>query len=97
MLFDGKVWRCDPVRAKAKISEMPPCAVQLGQTCWLFPLNTSQGSNIKNLAPVPADQSLTVLLFMAVFAQALFALVRCNFMAFTFFSARHTRVKSYEL
>jgi hypothetical protein len=40
-------------------------------------------------APLPVVQSLAILLLMAVFAQALFTLVRCNFVAFTFFSARH--------
>jgi hypothetical protein len=35
------------------------------------------------------NQSLSVLFLMTVFAQALFALVRSNFVTFTFFSARH--------
>jgi hypothetical protein len=35
-------------------------------------------------------QALSVLLFMTIFPKALFALVRRNFMTFTFFSARHT-------
>ena len=47
--------------------------------------------------PMPAVQTLTVFLLMTILAQALFALVRGNFMAFTFFSARHTAAISYEL
>jgi hypothetical protein len=38
---------------------------------------------------MPVVQTLTVLLLMAILTQALFALVSCNLMAFTFFSARH--------
>jgi hypothetical protein len=37
----------------------------------------------------PVVQTLAILLLMAVFAQAFFALVGGNFVAFTFFSARH--------
>jgi hypothetical protein len=32
---------------------------------------------------------LPILLFMTIFAQTLFALVRCHFMALTLFSTRH--------
>ena len=44
-------------------------------------------------------RTLSVLLFVAILAQALLALVRGNLMSFTFFSARHTasKVMSYEL
>lgn len=39
---------------------------------------------------MPAVQALTVFLLMSVFAQALFALMRGNFVTFAFSSARHT-------
>jgi hypothetical protein len=44
----------------------------------------------KNNLTCGADTKLSILLLMAVFAQALFALVRGNLVTFTFFSARHT-------
>jgi hypothetical protein len=40
-------------------------------------------------------RKLSVLLLMTVFTQALFALVCCNFVTFTFFSARHTALNLY--
>jgi hypothetical protein len=47
----------------------------------------------QKLNPMPVVQTLTVLLLMTIFAQALFTLVRGNLVTFTFFSARHTAAK----
>lgn len=60
-------------------------------------LKTSESQSIqlqpqtveRHCAIAMAYQSLSVLLLMTIFAQALFALVRSNFVTFTFFSARH--------
>jgi hypothetical protein len=56
------------------------------------------GDSVKNGKPVPAVQTLTVFLLMAILTQALFALVSGNLMAFTFLSARHNpmNVLSYQ-
>jgi hypothetical protein len=39
---------------------------------------------------MPVVQALTILLLMSILAQALFALMRGDFVTFAFFSARHT-------
>ena len=60
------------------------------------PANITSGD-----VPLPCVQALAILLLMTVLTKALFALVCCNFVTFTFFSARHTATlnvcKNYQI
>ena len=55
-----------------------------------FGADSGRSGFLKKRSPVPVVQALTVLLLMSILTQALFALVRGDFVTFAFSSARHT-------